>query len=281
MPLSYKVYVTRRPGVNRDVPAGLEELKWVPTSSTLIYGDRDAVLVDTPLTKDLTREVLDWVLASGKSLKYIYITHPHGDHYFGVGTIMKSFPGARAIATKEVVMEMAKEINNERSVNLSMWNQLFPGQIPDDIVGAEALDGDEFELEGEKLYVVRTGHTDTDKTSTLWVPSIGLAVTGDSTYNNTHPYLMESKTADSRHEWVKALRIIAALKPSHVVSGHKDPSQDDSPNVIEWTTEYFANLERLNLETKTAEKLYRSMLELYPNCLNPGSLWGAANVMKS
>jgi hypothetical protein len=39
-----------RPGLNRDVPPGKESLSWVANSATLIYGEQDAVLVDTFLT---------------------------------------------------------------------------------------------------------------------------------------------------------------------------------------------------------------------------------------
>ena len=45
--LHWKVLTIKRPGLSRDLPAGKEELMWVANSSTLIYGGRDAVLVDT------------------------------------------------------------------------------------------------------------------------------------------------------------------------------------------------------------------------------------------
>src|SRR5580700_4987296 len=48
--LSWDVLTIRRPGLTRDLPAGKEELMWVANSSTLIHGERDAVLVDTFLT---------------------------------------------------------------------------------------------------------------------------------------------------------------------------------------------------------------------------------------
>ena len=48
--LRYKVFTVTRPGLNRDVPPGKESLLWVANSATLIYGERDAVLVDTFLT---------------------------------------------------------------------------------------------------------------------------------------------------------------------------------------------------------------------------------------
>ena len=109
-PLKWETYITRRPSLSRDAPAGKEDLKWVPNTATLISGARDAVLVDTFLTVEASRELADWVAASGKNLTTIYITHAHGDHFFGLEPILARFPGARVIARPEVVEAMKKHI---------------------------------------------------------------------------------------------------------------------------------------------------------------------------
>jgi hydroxyethylthiazole kinase-like sugar kinase family protein len=44
----------------------------VAFSSTLISGERDAILVDTLLTTEQSQTLLDWVVASGKNLAAIY-----------------------------------------------------------------------------------------------------------------------------------------------------------------------------------------------------------------
>ena len=90
----------KAPGLVRDLPPGKEELMWVANSSTLIWGERDAILVDTFLTTDQSQTLLDWVLASGKNLTAIYITHGHGDHFFGISTVLERFPGARFVARR-------------------------------------------------------------------------------------------------------------------------------------------------------------------------------------
>jgi len=281
MPLQFIVYSSSRASLTRTTPPGLEELETVPTSYTLIYGDHDAILVDVPLTTEAARRVAEQVASTGNALKYIYITHPHGDHYFGLSVLLAVFPDAKAVASEEAVAAMEKEVERERDPSTAFFSRLFRAEVSEELIVPEALYGDEIELEGEKLMVVRTGHTDTDHTTTLWVPSVGLAVTGDSTYNNVHPYLGESKTKALRNDWMKALGIIEALKPRWVVSGHKDPTKDDDgPRVIEETRRYFADLELTVQETGSVDELYYSMLKAYPARLNPGSLWGAANVLK-
>jgi hypothetical protein len=92
-PLRYKVFTVTRPGLKRDVPPGKEHLMWVANSATLIYGEQDAVLVDTFLTVEQSNGLADAVVASGKTLKAIYVTHAHGDHFFGIKTVPKSNSG--------------------------------------------------------------------------------------------------------------------------------------------------------------------------------------------
>jgi glyoxylase-like metal-dependent hydrolase (beta-lactamase superfamily II) len=276
--LSYRVFTATRPGLNRDVPAGKESLMWVANSSTLIYGERDAVLVDTFLTVDQTKGLADAIAASGKTLKAIYVTHAHGDHFFGIRVLQDRFPNVKALATPEVVAKMKLQITPEKLND--RWRKLFPNQIPDVISIADPLDGSEIDLEGNRLVVVKVGHTDTDDTTCLHVPSIGLVLAGDAVYNGIHPFLNESNR-QTRLDWIAALDKIDALKPSAVVAGHKIPGNDDSPRIVEETRQYIRDFIRLNDATKTARELYDKMLELYPDRANPGSLWSSATAAKA
>ncbi len=60
--LKWDVFVT--PGIatvsNVDLPLGQRKRMWSPISSTLIYGKRDAVLVDTFITIDQAEALVDW-----------------------------------------------------------------------------------------------------------------------------------------------------------------------------------------------------------------------------
>jgi glyoxylase-like metal-dependent hydrolase (beta-lactamase superfamily II) len=275
--LNWDVLTIRRPGLSRDLPAGKEELMWVANSSTLIYGEQDAVLVDTFLTTEQSQTLLDWVVASGKNLSAIYITHGHGDHFFGLASLLERFPRARAVATPDVVKAMREHLTPEWIDNF--WRRLFPGQIPDRLPVAEPLEESDFELEGHKLVAVNTGRTDTAHSTCLHVPSVGLIVGGDAVYNGIHPYLGETDT-QSRLEWISTLDRLEQLKPRAVIAGHKVPENEDDPRIIGETRQYIRDFNRLDDATTTARELYDAMLELYPDRVNPGSLWGAANTAK-
>lgn len=275
--LKWDVLTIKRPGLGRDLPAGKEALMWVANSSTLISGARDAVLVDTFLTTEQSQTLLDWVVASGKNLTAIFITHGHGDHFFGLALLLERFPQARAVATPEVVKAMHQHLSPESIENF--WRKLFPGQIADRLPAADPLDSNELELEGHKLVAVNAGRTDTAESTCLHVPSAGLIVGGDVVYNGIHPYLGETDT-QSRLEWISTLDKLEALKPRAVIAGHKVPENDDDPRIIGETRQYIRDFNRLDQATTTARDLYDAMLELYPDRANPGSLWGAANIAK-
>ena len=275
--LHWDVLTVKRPGLTRDLPPGKEELMWVANSSTLIHGERDAVLVDTLLTTEQSKTLSDWVVASGKNLTAIYITHGHGDHFFGLASLLERFPRAKALATPEVVKAMQEHLSPAWIDNF--WRRLFPGDIPDRLLVAEPLEGNELELERHKLVAINAGRTDTAHSTCLHVPSIGLIVGGDVVYNGIHPFLGETNT-QSRLEWIATLDKLEALNPKAVIAGHKVPENDDNPRIIAETRQYLRDFDRLNATTRSASDLYYAMLEVYPYRVNPGSLWGAANAAK-
>ena len=157
----------------------------------------------------------------------------------------------------------------------SFWHARFPGQIPTDLVLPEPFRDDFIELEGHRLEVIPLGHTDTDDTTCLHVPSLGLVVAGDAVYNNVHLYLAESP-AEGREQWLDALDVIDNLDPRLVVAGHKDWQAPDAASAIAETRAYIHAFARLADKATSTIDLYRAMLEIYPDRINRGALWGSA-----
>ncbi|MFD3452804.1 MBL fold metallo-hydrolase [Streptomyces sp. NPDC058691] len=277
-PLDYQVHVTPSiPTEIEDIPPDLPRRMWSPTTATLITGEHDAVLVDALMTVEQTDRLVDWVAASGKNLTTVFVTHGHGDHWFGLGALLERFPHAQAVATPAVVEQMKRQMAPEFVA--SFWDKRFPGQIPDRLVAAEPLAGDRLELEGNDLVVVGLGHTDTDDTTCLHVPSIDLLVAGDAVYNDVHLYLAES-SAEGRRSWLEALDGIAALNPRVVVAGHKNSGRPDDPRTIAETRQYIHDFEAVAERTSSTLDLYRGILELHPDRINRGALWGSARSVK-
>jgi glyoxylase-like metal-dependent hydrolase (beta-lactamase superfamily II) len=159
-----------------------------------------------------SKELADWLADSGKNLTTIYITHAHDDHFLGLKLLLDRFPNARALATAPVVATMQNQIKPE--FIHSFWEPRFPGQVPSKLALAEVLEGDSLYLEGEELKVIELGHTDTSPSTALHVSSIGLVVSGDAVYDNTHSYLvsaMQKPGASGSVRWIRSRRCIRRL----------------------------------------------------------------------
>jgi glyoxylase-like metal-dependent hydrolase (beta-lactamase superfamily II) len=271
--LEWQVFISPAiPVATTDLPPGYSRRGWAPTAATLITGQRDAVLVDTFITEEEAVALGDWIETSGRTLKIIYITHGHGDHFFGLGALLARFPTARGVATSNVISVMRKQLEPAWLDNF--WRPRFPGQIAENLVTAEPLQSSEFYLEGQRLEVVEVGHTDTDHTTVLHVPSIGLVVAGDVVYNRVHLYLSESD-AGGRRQWLEAIEKVAALRPTAVVAGHKRPGVPDDPLIIEETAQYIRDFDRLAEQATDARQLWDRMRELHPHRMNPAALWNS------
>ncbi len=147
-----------RKGVTRDLPHGPEDLQWVANTATLIYGEREAVLVDTFTSISQNDELVEWVKSFNRKLTHIYITHGHGDHWFGIGQLLKAFPEAVAVGTKATVADAP--INDQPAWRQNFWDKLFPGEIPASVYPV-VWEDDFIDLEGHRLEIIDTGHTDT------------------------------------------------------------------------------------------------------------------------
>jgi len=274
--LRHKVFVTTQiPQSGRGaLPDGSTRM-WSPITSTLIMGRHDAVLVDPPLTTGQAGEVGDWVTASGRELRQIYITHGHGDHWFGAIPLLQRFPGVTVRATAGTAKVM--EAQNDPKFRAEFWDRVFPGQVPAGELDVTVVDERGFELDdGVALVPVEVGHTDTDATTMLHVPETGLLVAGDVVYNGVHLYLTESGGVAGIDEWLAAVDTAETLNPATVIAGHKDPRAFDNPSQIQATRRYLTDARRLLQSSESAEVFYKAMLHLHPNRLNPGALWGAA-----
>ena len=273
--LKYDVFVAPEKPFIAPLPQVGDLPAWDPTTSTLIFGERDAVLVDALCTVREATALADWVALHDRRITTIYITHGHGDHYLGLSVLLGRFPQARAVATAGTVRLMRTDGQDNK------YRARFPGQIADKIALAEPLVADHFELEGRPLRVIETGHTDTVDTTSLYVPDLGLICSGDVVYNHCHMYVGDTTPA-SRAEWIAALDRLAALHPAAVVTGHKDPTQGNPPAVLAESRGYIEYYGRLREEGRSDRELFDAMVSRYPDWVSRqeflilGESWAAA-----
>jgi len=127
------------------------------------------------------------------------------------------------------------------------------------------------------LPAIEAGHTDTDDTTVLHVPSLRLVVAGDVVYNNVHQYLREAQ-GTGIDRWLDAIDVVEALQPLRIVAGLKDATRPDAPEDIERTRRYLLDAQRLLVADPDQEPLrfFTAMLALHLGRLNPDALWSGA-----
>jgi len=253
---------------------GEGEATWPASSVSLISGEHDAVLIDALLTADDARRIVDWVKASGKNLTTIYITHGHGDHFFGLSTILQAFPHARAVTVAAVVPEALGQIS---PAGMQFWNALFPGQVPERPVVPQALDSNVIDLEGHDLRIITVGQSDTAPSTIVHIPSLKAVISGDVAYNGIHQWLAQTDH-EKRMRWIASVEQIEALRPKIVVAGHKHPeARDDDPaRILGDTKTYIRDFNQSLSESDSAQELVDKMMVLHGGLGNPYTLWTAA-----
>jgi glyoxylase-like metal-dependent hydrolase (beta-lactamase superfamily II) len=271
--LAIEVYTTPgRTFTSAAAPEGPgDDPTWSPSSATLIYGDRDAILVDTLITYDQVDALADWIEAKGRGFSRVYITHGHGDHWLGLARLAQRFPGVQGLATAEVLAQATDP------ATAGYWEAIFPGEVPEagEKVLPQLLTADTLDLEGNELRVIRIGQADTAHSTVLHVPSLAAVVTGDLAYNGVH--MMSAETGEAeRDQWIANLDAVAALEPAFVVAGHKKVENDNDPKIIAESQRYLRDFSRIVSEEKTTASIVARMVELYPDWENLRTLWHSA-----
>ncbi|KAK5997684.1 hypothetical protein PT974_00039 [Cladobotryum mycophilum] len=240
----------------------------------------EAVLVDTPITIPQTEELVQWIktIAPGRKLSFIYITHGHGDHFFGIPVLLKYFPEAVPIATAGTVAHMKQQI--EPGYFNPIWKSRFPDGLIyepftiarpiEEITGSSPTD---FSIEGGEysFHAIEVGQTDTYDSTALWVPQLSLVAAGDVAYGQVHQMLLETNDAAKRQQWIQAIEKIEALKPTYVIPGHAQAGEVHGNWHLANTKKYLQDFDELLKSGNTnITDLYSRFIAQYPDRFNPG-----------
>jgi len=274
-PLSLDVYVApMRPYTSPDQLGEGEVATWAPSSSTLISGPTEGILIDALLTFDNADQIAAMAKRSGKNITGVYITHGHGDHWLGLARLLEHFPEARGYAAPEVAARAAWEADiNEKT---SYWTSRFPGELPETPVLPEELTSDEIVVDGQVVKLIHVGQGDIEGSTIFHVQSADAVVAGDVVYNNVHMMFYEADEA-KREAWIASIDAVAALNPKIVVAGHKSVRAADLPeNTLAVSQQYVRDFSALAKKAGAVEDLVHGMLELHGERDQPHTLWISA-----
>jgi len=226
-------------------------------NSTLVYGDRDAILVDTQFVMSEAYRVAAMILESKKNLTTVYITHGHPDHYFGIAALKQAFPKARFVALPATVAA----IRSGWDGRLKNWTPEFGFNLPTTgPILPDELQGNAINLEGESLQVIGGVTGDGPNNSYVWIPSLRAVIAGDIVFSGSHftpPKMPE--------DWLKTLDQIAELKPVTVIPGHQSVSARHDASILAVMKAYIKDYNEDLNSSKTAAEFRSKLTKKYPN----------------
>jgi len=185
-------------------------------NSWLLMGETDAALIDGQLVLSEGANVVEMIKASGKTLRWIWLTHGHPDHCVGLNKIVEAFPDARLLSHPRVA-EFAVETFEKYKKPL---NKFFPGDIPDKVVVPTAHEGDTLTLEGVTIEILTFEEGETEITTALHIPVMKALFAADMVYHRVHPWLNEMRLEGVRAH-VDAIEAMDDVE--HTYPGHGEP----------------------------------------------------------
>ena len=239
-------------------------------SSTLVYGAKEAVLFDAQFSVKDGEALVEKIRRSGRKLNKIVITSGDPDFYFGLQPLVKAFPEAKILATRQVV----DHINATKEAKLQFWGPQMKDGAPTTLYVPQVLASTTFMIDGEKVSIE---HAD-DYAAYVWIPSAKTILGGTGVSWGIHVWTADTQTKESRHQWQQTLAAMAAHQPERVIPGHYLGTPPAGAEAIRFTQHYLAQFETALAQHKTSADVINTMKKAYPDLAEVSSLELSAKV---
>ncbi|WP_228428578.1 MoaF-related domain-containing protein [Chryseobacterium daecheongense] len=228
-----------------------------PITSTIIYGDKDAILVDAQFQKQYAEQLIKEIKATGKNLTTIFISHSDPDFYFGLDVIKKAFPNAKIISTAQTAY-LISALKDDKMV---VWKPQLKDDAPSEIIVPEAVNAIP-DLEGNTIEIRQNPQDPAH--SFLWIPSIKTIIGGISVSTDSHLWMADTQSEKAIDEWIGQINAMKALKPEQVVPSHFAKSSL-SPGSLDFVKNYLENYKKAVTENKSSDAAIKFMISKYPD----------------
>ncbi|ROI04403.1 MBL fold metallo-hydrolase [Chryseobacterium sp. G0240] len=235
-----------------------------PITSTIIYGDKDAILVDAQFQKQYAEQLVKEIKATGKNLKTVFISHSDPDFYFGLDVIKKAFPNVKIISTAQT----AYLISASKDDKMAVWKPQLKADAPSEIIIPEAVTSIP-DLEGNAIEIKQNAEDPAH--SFLWIPSLKTITGGISVSVGSHLWMADTQNIKAIDRWIGQIDAMKALHPEQVVPSHFE-KQSLSPQSLDFVKNYLENYKKAVTENKTVSAITDFMVKKYPDLQGKDSL---------
>ncbi|MBL8205366.1 MAG: MBL fold metallo-hydrolase [Blastocatellia bacterium] len=255
--------------------------------NTFLVTTRDGnVIIDTSLAFNVARHKQLLEAISKGPIKYIILTHAHGDHTGGV-TAWKQ-PGTNIIAQQNHVEFQHYQArlagfyarNNAAQFALPIppqneWKGNYGATIEPTILFDDKY---EFELGGVKFEILHTPGETYDHL-TVWIPQYKAVFVGDNYYDSfPNIYTLRGTQPRWALDYVNSLNKVLALKPEVMLPSHGMPVHSNA-EIVKRVTRYRDAIQYVHDETvkgmNAGKDVWALMREIkLPTALDIGESYG-------
>ncbi|KAF3385719.1 hypothetical protein DPV78_012531 [Talaromyces pinophilus] len=199
--------------------------KGLSSVTSLIIGSKEAILFDPPFLIPDANDTVIWIKqkleAGNQTLKAIFVTHHHPDHFFSANPILEAFPEARFFAAPYVLAGINKEYDDK----VVYWPSIFGREnIPEKPRKPDPFEYTFFVLDGNPespVHLLGPVQGDSVDHTIFWLPKERTLICGDSVYaRSTHVWVEEVESPALLEAWQKTIQLIEHLNPLRLIPGH-------------------------------------------------------------
>lgn len=253
--LKYKVYTSSQIGF--------------AVSSTLVYGEKEAILIDSQMLPHEAQAVLKIIKETGVELTKILITHAHLDHFGGTEVFVKTFPDIEVLAEGGVV-DLIKTTGEKQVKDLE---RLYKNDkiTPKEIIIPKAFSSSKIAFENNDIEIITNLQGDFAPHSAFYIENLKMMLVGDLVYPGWHAWTADTDN-QQRENWIKSLEQLKSYEIEHLITGHKAKEAPESADYIDEDIDYLKFFNDANDKTNTAKELIDLVLSKYPNLAQKSSL---------
>ena len=243
-----------------------------PVTSTIVYGKKDAALIDAQFQKQYAEQVVKEIKSMKKNLKYVFVSYHDPDYYFGLNVIRKAFPEAKLISTAPT----AYLIEASKDMKLDVWKDQLGTDAPDTLIVPEVVDSLP-SIEGNALEIKY--NKDDSAHPFVWIPSLKAIIGGGSVTEGGHIWMADTQGDKGIERWQQVIASMKQLEPATVVPAHFVTS-DYKPQVLDFVEKYLADYRQAAAKSNNAAELTAAMEKAWPQLPGKDDLVFSAKVFK-
>jgi glyoxylase-like metal-dependent hydrolase (beta-lactamase superfamily II) len=207
-------------------------------NSYYVETNRGVVVIDTQFLLSEAQKLKVAIEALGKPIIAIIITHPHPDHYNGIGVLGADRVKLDVFATRATI----DGIKSTEAEKRREWKPVYKDDYPDTtyIPNRVVKSGDTIKYDGLQLRLEEVEGSEASSLTMVYHPARRALFTSDLVYNRIHPWLVEGRSS----AWLAQLGFVAQ-KYTDVTTIYPGHGEIDTLMAVNRQLDYINTLQML------------------------------------